>query len=276
MTSTPTTDAPSTSGSSRRRPSRLVLAGVLGVVVLFVIALVVGRASSSAPKPPGANVGTQLDTALPPDIANTPLVDETGRTTNLAAFKGKIVVLTDFMTLCQEVCPITTAVLNQVDEAVTKAGLADKVQFVDITVDPARDDPARLHAYRSFAKLLPNWTLLTGTPENLGTVLKYFGVGYEKTAEENPPGIDWLTGKPLTYDLTHSDVLIYLDEAGHQRFVIQGMPGGSGAALTDGELSFLNDQGRSNLTDAADASWTGDQALQVVSWLSKKHIKSAS
>jgi len=50
---------------------------------------------------------------LPPDIANTPLVDETGRTTNLAAFKGKIVVLTDFMTLCQEVCPITTAVLNQ-------------------------------------------------------------------------------------------------------------------------------------------------------------------
>jgi protein SCO1/2 len=213
---------------------------------------------------------------LPADIANTPLVDETGRTTNLASFNGKIVVLTDFMTLCQEVCPITTAVLNQVDQAVTKAGLGDKVQFVDITVDPGRDDPARLHAYRSFAKLLPNWTLLTGTPENLAKVLKYFGVGYEKTAEENPPGIDWLTGKPLTYDLTHSDVLIYLDESGHQRFMIQGMPVGSDAGLTDGELSFLNDQGRSNLTDSADASWTGDQALQVVSWLSKKHIKPAS
>jgi len=103
VTSTPTTDAPTASGSSRRRPSRLVIAGIIGVVALFVIALVVGRTSSSAPKPPGANVGTQLDTALPADIANTPLVDETGRTTNLAAFKGKIVVLTDFMTLCQEV-----------------------------------------------------------------------------------------------------------------------------------------------------------------------------
>jgi protein SCO1 len=251
------------------------MGAAIGIVVLFAIAIVVGQSSSPAPKPPSADVGIAMNSPLPANIMNLPLVDETGRTTNLAAFQGKIVVMTDFMTLCQEICPITTAALNEVDRSVTKAGLADKVQFVDVTVDPARDDPARLHAYRSFAKLLPNWTLLTGTPENLATLFHHFGVGYEKTAEEDPPGTDWLTGQPLTYDLTHTDVLIYLDEAGHQRFVIQGAPLGSNAPLTEDEMSFLNDEGHENLTNAADGSWTGEQALQVVSWLAKKHIPAA-
>jgi protein SCO1/2 len=183
--------------------------------------------------------------------------------------------MTDFLTTCQEICPITTAVLNQVDQAVSKAGLADKVQFVDVTVDPGRDDPARLHAYRDFAKLLPNWTLLTGTPDNLDALFKYFGISYEKTVEDSPGGVDWLTGQPLTYDVSHSDVLIFLDQQGKQRFVMQGAPLGSNAPLTDGERAFLNDEGHENLTNAADGSWTGDQALQVVSWLTKKHIKAA-
>jgi protein SCO1/2 len=90
--------------------------------------------------------------------------------------------------------------------------------------------------------------------------------------EDDPPGIDWLTGKPLTYDVGHSDVVIYLDQQGNQRFVMQGAPLGSNVPLTDGERSFLNDEGKTNLTDATDGSWTEDQALQVVSWLAKKRI----
>jgi protein SCO1/2 len=254
----------------------MAIIGALVVVALFVVAVVIGQQSSASPKPPGENVGAQLNDPLPDNIASLPLVDEHGNDVNLASFQGKIVVMTDFLTTCQEICPITTAVLNQVDQAVTKAGLADKVQFVDVTVDPGRDDPARLHAYRDFAKLLPNWTLLTGTQQNLDTLFKYFGISYEKTAEDadGPPAIDWLTGKPLTYDVSHSDVLIFLDQQGKQRFVMQGAPLGSNAPLTDGERAFLNDEGHENLTNAADGSWTGDQALQVVSWLAKKHIKS--
>jgi len=277
MTTTPTADSASPSSASpaatpKRSRQRLTIAGVAVVVVLFAIAIVVGQSSSTAPKAPPSALGTALDNALPSDIAHLPLVDETGKATDLASFRGKIVVLTDFMTLCQEVCPITTAQLNQVDKAVTKAGLADKVQFVEITVDPDRDTPDQLHAYRAFAELPANFSLLTGTPENLAILWKYLGVGYDKQPQDDPPGINWRTGQPLTYDIQHTDVLMYLDAAGHERFDIVGMPNGTGAQLTSGEQGFLNDEGQENLTDTEDAAWTQAQALQVVSWLAGKNI----
>jgi cytochrome oxidase Cu insertion factor (SCO1/SenC/PrrC family) len=256
----------------RRRRGGLLVAG--GIAVVFLVALAVGNLAAPPPKAPSADVGLQLDTALPVSIATLPLLDEFGHSTNLAALQGKVVVLTDFMTLCQEICPIVTAELNQIDQSVASAGLADKVQFVDISVDPDRDTPARLHAYRTFAQLQPNWTLLTGTSGNLGALWKYLGVSYSKVPEtDSPPPTDWLTGKPLTFDINHSDVLLFLDKAGHERFIIEGMPFGSGAKLTPGELAFLDDEGRSNLTDNADASWTRAQATQVVSWLTKKHVR---
>ena len=269
MSTTSTRTDPPRNPAHRRRRRAVVLV-TAAVVVLLAIALAVGQLSRPAPKPPSA--GTQLDSPLPSDIANLPLVDETGRTTNLAAFKGKTVVLTDFMTLCQEVCPITTAQLTQVDKKVTKAGLASRVQFVLITVDPQRDTPQQLHAYRSFAKLPSNFSLLTGDSDNLAKLWKYLGVGYQRVPEGNPPGIDWRTGKPLSYDIQHTDVLTYLDADSTQRFAIVGMPSGQKAPLTEGESAFLNDEGRANLKANDTANWTPQQSLQVVSWLTGKHL----
>ena len=266
-TSTRTDPAPKPMHRGRRRAVVLV---TVAVVVLLAAALAVGQLSRPAPKPPSA--GTQLDRPLPSDVANLPLVDETGRTTNLAAFKGKIVVLTDFMTLCQEVCPITTAQLTQVDTKVAKAGLAGRVQFVLITVDPQRDTPEQLHAYRSFAKLPSNFSLLTGASDNLAKLWKYLGVGYQRVPEGNPPGIDWRTGKPLSYDIQHTDVLMYLDADNTQRFAIVGMPSGRNAPLTEKEFGFLNDAGRANLAANDTADWTPEQSLQVVGWLTGKHL----
>ena len=260
----------------RRKPwRRPVLVGLV-VILLLVVAAVVGRTSTKPPAAPSANLGTQLDQVLRPDIANLPLTDELGRSTNLGAFAGKIVVLTDFMSLCQEICPVTTAELNQIDQTVTNAGLGQQVQFVNITIDPERDTPARLHAYRDFAKLLPNWSLLTGTPDNIALLWKSFGASYSKQDPPSPPALDWMTGKPLTYDLAHSDVLVYLDAAGHERFVIQGMVNGADAPLTAAERGFLSDEGRANLTQNQDVTWTAPEALQVVSWLTKKHLHLAN
>jgi protein SCO1/2 len=274
MTTAPPANPETARKAERGRRRRLAVIGAVVVVVLFAAALVIGQSSKSSPKPPGQQVGSQLDDAIPASIANLPLTDENGHQTSLAAFKGKIVVVNPFMTLCQEICPITTAELNQVDEAVTKAGLQDKVAFLNITIDPERDTPQRLHAYRDFAQLLPNWSLLTASPENLKMLWSYFGVGYQRVSEDaHHAGTDWLTGKPLTYDVTHSDVTTFLDPQGHRRYVLQGMPLGSNAPLTSGERAFLNDEGRANLADTASASWDSEDAVQVVGWLADKHIK---
>lgn len=265
--------APSSSWVSGRRRWWIAAA----VVIALAAGLLIARASASSdPKPPPASVGSQLDDALPASIANLPLTDEYGHRTELAAFAGKTVVINPFMTSCQEVCPITTAELNQADRAVTRAGLASKVAFVDITIDPERDTPSRLHAYRSFAQLPDNWSLLTGTPDDLHKLWSYFGVSYERTAEANPPGVDWLTNKPLTYDVSHNDVTTFVDASGHRRFILQGMPVGANSDLTAGERAFLDDTGRANLADPKDASWTSPQAVQVLSWLAKKHLRPVS
>ncbi|MBX6370785.1 MAG: SCO family protein [Acidothermus sp.] len=249
---------------AHRRRRMWVGTGV--AVVLFAAAAAIGFTRDSKPAPPPASFGTQLDRPIPAQIADLPLTDEYGKTTTLASLHGKTVVLTDFLTLCQEVCPITMSQLNRVAESVHREG-GTNVQFVGITVDPERDTPQRLHAYRTFAGLAPNWTLLTGSASDIATIWKFFGAYYARAPEEEPPGIDWLTGKPLTYDVIHQDVLVFLDAAGRERFVVQGPPVGRDAPLTEGERNFLNDEGRANLAGDAEATWTPNQALGVVSWL---------
>jgi cytochrome oxidase Cu insertion factor (SCO1/SenC/PrrC family) len=94
------------------------------------------------------------------------LVDQSGASRTLGSLHGKVLVISDAMTLCQETGPLHTANLVATARAVTAAGLADRVQFATITIDPQRDTPARLAAYRDqFAPPPADWTLLTGSPD---------------------------------------------------------------------------------------------------------------
>ncbi len=53
-----------------------------------------------------------------------PLVNEHGQTTSLGAFRGRIVVLTSFLTSCQETCPLTTGAFLDMQRDLKAAGLA--------------------------------------------------------------------------------------------------------------------------------------------------------
>ena len=87
--------------------------------------------------------------------------------------------------------------------ATADAGLARRVVLAEVSVDPARDDPARLAA---FAKLTgTNLELLTGRAAVLAKLWRYFGTWYQKVPEGTPPSTDWETGRPYTYDVDHSD-----------------------------------------------------------------------
>jgi cytochrome oxidase Cu insertion factor (SCO1/SenC/PrrC family) len=49
------------------------------------------------------------------------------------------------------------------------------VQFVQLTIDPARDTPARLAAYRQLFRPVPrNWSTLTGPAATISAIWKYF------------------------------------------------------------------------------------------------------
>ena len=253
---------------ARGWPGRL--AGVLAVSALAVTACASG---AGAPGPPSAYLGTVVDTPVPASVANLPLTTDTGQVTSLAAWHGQVVVLTDFLTLCQETCPLTTGNLLMMDQAVTAAGLGRRVHFVELTVDPSRDTPSRLRAYRKLTGPPANWSLLTGSPAVIGQIWRYFGVRYQRVAEDRPPGTDWLTGRTLSYDVDHQDALVYLDARGRERFVVMGNPNAKAAPIAPALRRFLNAEGRANLSHPDASTWTAAEALSPIAWLTGQAIR---
>jgi protein SCO1/2 len=240
-------------------------------VVSSLLALVVGVAAcggSTSPAAPSANVGTIIPPGHP--APTIPLVDQNGQPTTLAAFRGKYVVMAEFLTLCQEECPLTTAAFQNMKASVDQAGLAGQVAFVEVTMDPGRDTPARLLAYQK--EFGADWTLLTGTPDHIAAFWKHFGIYYQKVAESTPPATDWLTHQPLTYDLDHTNGFMLLDRAGDERFITQQLPNLHGR-IPPQLKSLLDSQGITNLNSPDPGqSYTIPQAISALSWLVGKKL----
>ncbi len=204
-----------------------------------------------------------------PDI---PLVDQNGRATSLAAFRGRVVVLTPFLSLCGEVCPLTTGALLAMQHDVAAAGLGRRVVFVEATVDPWRDSPRRLHAFARMTGV--SFPLLTGSKANIARLWKFFGVGYRRVPEGSPPSIDWMTHRPERFDVEHTDGLFYIDPAGRERLIVLGMPS-LGGKLSPTLSRLLDQTGRQNLAHPQ-AAWTIRQALQDLGHLLGRPIPQAS
>lgn len=229
----------------------LVLAGAGAGAAITAV----GGSGSTAPSPAGVTVDRE--------IPARPLLDEQGRRTSLAAFRGKVVVLAPFLTLCHELCPLTTGVLGEMQRSLSAAGLADEVVFLEISTDPWRDTPARLRAFKRMTGV--GFGLLTGTKDQLTRFWHDFGVGFTKTPEDSPPDTDWLTGKPLTFDVTHTDGLFVVGRDGRWRVATLGMPSVSGR-LSPVLMRLLNAQGRKELRNP-EAPWTARQGLDDIGFL---------
>jgi protein SCO1/2 len=238
---------------------------IVGLVFTCAGALLLSACGNSAPGPPPASQGVVLDRAIP----NIPLISSTGAPTSLAAYRGKYIVLANFLSLCQDECPLITGAFIALKRDVEAAGLGNKVVFMEITIDPGRDTTARLRAYTK--EFGANWPLLTGTPANLDELWKFLGVTVQVVPEEQPAKIDWYTGTPLTYDVDHTDGYFLIDPNGHERFSDSNAPNLHGH-LNRGLTGLLNGGGLQNLDHQASPSWTLSDAVASISWLVGQNI----
>lgn len=258
--------------SDHRAASRLrPLAVLLAVCALLLSAC--GSHPSAVPAP-GQSVGQQADLTLSPGVAQAQLISSAGKGFTLASLRGKVIVLSDMMTLCQETCPLDTANIVAAARAVDKAGLADKVEFVSLTIDPERDTIPQLTAFRRlYAPAPANWVVATASAPTLTALWKSMGVYIQRTPDKPPAPRNWRTGRPLTYDLTHSDEVFFIGADGHERFLLEGAPHvAAGAPIPTTLKNFLDAQGHKNITNPDAQAWTLPQELQVVSWLADKRI----
>jgi cytochrome oxidase Cu insertion factor (SCO1/SenC/PrrC family) len=241
----------------------------LGFALTVCLVVLAGCRGATPPTPAtrSPQFGAQaVHRQVPRAILNTPLLSASGEKVDLTSFPGKVLVISDIMTLCQETCPLDTANVVAAAQAVAAAGLSDRVEFLSITVDPNRDTPARLAAFqRLFAPVPANWITLTGTSTALAALWRYLGVYTERVPDDAPAPKDWLTGKPLTYDITHTDAVFFLDPAGTERYLLAGHPYvARGTGLPPTLRSFLSPSGVENLDNPGAGSWTVADMLSAL------------
>lgn len=167
-------------------------------------------------------------------------------------------------------CPADTATLVQTVRAEYAARRGSGEEFLSITVDPGRDTPPQLAAYRKLFTPPPsNWLALTGPASTVNALWNYLGVWRQKVGEgSGPVPRNWRTGQPLTYDVQHSDEVFFLDARGHERFVLEGAPYAAKASIPRTLFEFMDADGRRGLGTAPGTARTQAQAQQVLAWVS--------
>jgi protein SCO1/2 len=239
----------------------------LCALLLAGCSLVGGSAGEAAPQPP-PGVGTTLDAPVPRALLATPFLDHRGRRVTLDSWRGKVLVISDVSTLCQESCAIGTAAMLQAARAVDRAGLGGKVEFLSITIDPSRDDTRHLAAYRRLFGALPNWAALTGSSADVDHFWDKLGIWRRTVRVEAPYPRDWLTGARLTTDIQHTDDLVFVDGGQRFRFEIDGPAAVRSASDVPSRIvGFMDDLGRRNISDPSAGSWSGAQVQHVLRWL---------
>ncbi len=243
---------------------------LLGSTLLALMIAGCGASSSSSGSPPTAAsstggtgaLGTTVHISVPLALRRLPLTNQRGERVTLASWPARTVMLVPFLTLCQDVCPLTTGNLVAVESALRADHAATKVQIVEISVDPERDTPARLAAY---AKLTAaSWQLVTEPATELRKLARFFGFYYRKVREDDPSARDWWTGKPLAYDVDHTDNYFVIDAAGVERVIQAAAPDFHGR-LNPKLYKFLDALGRQHLKRAPQPDWTPGNALQALS-----------
>ncbi len=132
------------------------------------------------------------------------LTDTSGHVVTQTALNGKWTAVFFGYTYCPDICPTTFQVLGRAQKIL--GSRADNLQFLFITVDPARDTPQVLGAYVKSGGFPTNVTGLTGTDAQIAAAAKAYRATYQKQPQ-----------KDGTYVMAHTDIVYLMDPKG--RFV---------------------------------------------------------
>jgi protein SCO1/2 len=127
------------------------------------------------------------------------LEDHRGKAFTNESLRGQWSFVFFGYTHCPDVCPITLALLNQVDQVLKKES-GDKIpKTIFISVDPERDTVAQLAEYVTYFN--SEFTGVTGSLENLQVLTKSLGIAFGKEGDD----------ESNDYEVYHSARILLVD-----------------------------------------------------------------
>ena len=152
-------------------------------------------ADQPAARPPleGATIGGEFT-----------LIDKAGKPVRYSEFAGQYRAVYFGYTFCPDVCPLDVQKMMQGYALFARAEpeVADQVQPIFITIDPARDNPAVVGEFAS--AFSPRLLGLTGTEAQVAAAAKAFKV-YRAKGTDSPGG---------GYLMDHSNIAYLMDRDG--------------------------------------------------------------
>lgn len=133
--------------------------------------------------------------------------NQDGQSIKLSDLQGKVVVAAMVFTNCASACPRITADIQQI-ESLLSPQEKQQVRFLLISMDPKRDDPARMKEFSASFQLGANWTLIRSSEDATMEMANVLGV---KVKPLSDGGFD------------HSNVIHILDQKGEIVFQQNGL-----------------------------------------------------
>src|SRR5215467_1463336 len=118
-------------------------------------------------------------------LPNVALITQDGRKVHFYddLVKDKRVVIQFMFTRCQDICPVITHHLAEV-QRILKGRVGRDIFFYSITLSPEEDGPQDLKEFAKMHGAGPGWTFLTGKPDDILFLRKSLGFTYKNPKED--------------------------------------------------------------------------------------------
>lgn len=146
-----------------------VIALAICALPCFATRVLAQQPFSQTSNPPATTVELSV-----PDIQ---VVNQSGEHVrfNSDVVKGRVAVITSFLTNCSAFCPITQEKLAKLAKVLGDK-MGREVVFISVSVDPENDTPEQMKAWGEKFHVGTGWSLVSGKKEDMETLLKSLGL----------------------------------------------------------------------------------------------------
>jgi cytochrome oxidase Cu insertion factor (SCO1/SenC/PrrC family) len=181
-----------------------------------LVATVAAGVSAAAPRPRSTPAGPPLR-AQPYEswhaaVRRAPafrLTDEHALPVSIAAFRGRVVLVTFMDPVCRDLCPLEAELLETAER---RLGPARSVPIISVNVNPVGGDPAALRSDATRWRLDSNWHWALGTKPALSQVWRAYDIAVQTVTKT-------VAGKAVN-GVAHTEATYVIDRHGFERALL--------------------------------------------------------